>query len=418
MKLKSAWTGVLALAFAMAGPAAEPPVVDAAFLEALRVEVRTNHPSIAAAQARVEAAGAEVLAVRLWEDPMAGVGFMAAPRGMRAEEGDVMFGLGQTLPRRKLYEARKERAGAGRAVSEAEARAAALELETLSAQSAIELALADEMLVLEERQLAWLESMAANARERLKDPQASASEPLRLESETAQQRQRLDALQRQRERLARQLNIVLGRSEDAVWPRLRLPSATGPVPALADEQTRLYQTNPRLQARLQAAEAARWDIEVARRERSPMFSLGVDSSIYSGGGDVAQTVFGAKMTLPWFNNSIYRANTERARQQQAAAEKDIEALTRRLHAELVAAHIDAETAARQAQILLQEVLPRMEQAAESTQHAWITSRANILEVLDARRSLLRARLDERRAVAASRAALETLRSLAPPFPQP
>jgi hypothetical protein len=65
-------------------------------------------------------------------------------------------------------------------------------LETLVAQSAIELALVDEMLAIETNQLAWLESMAANAREKLKDPMANASEPLRIESEVAQERQKID----------------------------------------------------------------------------------------------------------------------------------------------------------------------------------------------------------------------------------
>ena len=405
-----------ALAFvAFVSPAfpQDPRLLDAAFLDTLRAEVRTNHPSVAAAQARVFAAEAAVRGVRLWEDPTANAGVMAADREMRADDGDLIFGVEQMLPRRKLYKARKARAGAERAIFEAETRTAALNLETLAAQSAIELALVDEMLAIETNQLAWLESMAANAREKLKDPMANASEPLRIESELAQERQKIDTTQRQRIRLARQLNILLGRDTDEAWPNLRLPESAALTPALADELARLYQVNPMLQALLNTAEAAKSEIDVARRERSPIFAVGVESSVYSG-GDFRQATVGAKMTLPWFNNSVYRANTDRAIQQQAAAEKETEALARRLRGEAVAAHTEAETSARQAKTISEEVIPRAGKAVESTQNAWISSKASILEVLDARRSLLNARLEERRSVAAHRGALEMLRSIVPP----
>jgi outer membrane protein TolC len=404
-------------ALALSSHAQTPRLLDATYLDALRAEVRTNHPSVAAAQARVLAANAGVRAVRLWEDPTANAGIMAANREFRSDNGDLIVGVEQMLPRRKLYDARKARAGAERAIFEAETRSAALMLETLVAQSVIELALVDEMLGIQTNQLAWLESMAANAREKLKDPMANASEPLRIESEVAQERQKIDNTRRQRTRLVRQLNILLGRETDDAWPVLRLPDSATLTPALAEELSRLYQVNPTLQALLNTAEAAKSDIEVAKRERSPIFSLGVESSVYSG-GDFRQATVGAKMTLPWFNNSVYRANTDRAIQQQAAAEKEAEALARRLRGEAVAAHTEAETSARQAKTFSEEVIPRATKAVESTQNAWISSKASILEVLDARRSLLNSRLEERRSVAAHRAALEMLRSIVPPQSKP
>ena len=281
--VRCALSSLAALAFLALVPrgfAQEPRLLDAPLLDALREEVRSNHPSVAAAQARVLAAEAGVRGVRLWEDPTANAGVMAADREMRADDGDLIFGVEQMLPRRKLYEARKARAGAERAIFEAETRTAALTLETLVAQSAIELALVDEMLAIETNQLAWLESMAANAREKLKDPMANASEPLRIESEVAQERQKIDTTQRQRIRLARQLNILLGRDTDAAWPNLRLPESATLTPALTDELARLYQVNPMLQALLNTAEAAKSEIEVARRERSPIASVGVESSGY------------------------------------------------------------------------------------------------------------------------------------------
>lgn len=409
------WTSVGVFAFSVF--AQTPRLLDAGYLDTLRAEVRTNHPSVAAAQARVLAAEAAVRAVRFWEDPTANAGIMAADRALREENGDLIFGVEQMLPRRKLYDARKARAGAEQAIFEAETRATALTLETLVGRAAIELALVDEMLAIEANQLAWLDSMAVNALEKLKDPMANASEPLRIESEVAQERQKIDSTQLQRTRQVRQLNILLGRGTDDAWPVLRLPDSASLTPALADELARLYQVNPMLQAMLNTAVAAKSGIEVARRERSPTFSVGVESSVYSG-GEFRQATVGAKMTLPWFNNSVYRANTERARQEQKTAEHATEALARNLRSEAVAAHTEAETSARQARTFSDEIIPRAGKAVESTQNAWISSKASILEVLDARRSLLKARLEERRSVAAHRAALEALRSIVPPSTQP
>ncbi|HWN96596.1 MAG TPA: TolC family protein [Methylomirabilota bacterium] len=404
-------------AFASVGHAQTARVLDAPFLDVLRAEVRTNHPTLAAAQAKVQAAEAGVRAVRLWEDPMVGLGVMAAENMMRREDGDLMFSAEQTVPRRKLYGARKARAAAESSILQAETQSAALKLETLVAQTAVELALADEVVAIATNQVRWLESMAVNARQRLADPAANASEPLRVESELVQEQQRLDTSTRQRTRLVRELNLLLGRPLDAVWPVLRLPDTASPMPQLTDELGRLLQANPMLHAQLKTAEAARADIEVARRERSPTFSVGVDSRVYSG-GDFRQATVGAKMSLPWFNGSVYRANVDRARQQQAVTEREIEALERDLRKQIVAAHTEAENAARQAATFADQVIPRAGQATEATQNAWISSKAILFEVLESRRALLNAQLEQRRAVAAQRGALETLRSIVPPTSKP
>ncbi len=390
-----------------------PRLLDTDYLESLRAEVRTNHPSVAAARARLLAAEVGVRAVRLWEDPLAGLGVMAAEHNKRRDDGDIIVLAEQALPRRKLYEARKARATAERSLFEAETRSAALSLETLVAQAAVELALVDEMLAIQTSQWVWLESMAANAREKLKDPMANASEPLRIESEVAQERQKIDSAQRQRVRLVQQLNILLGRPAESPWPVLRLEESASLTPGLTGELSRLVAANPLLQAMLNTANIAKSEIEVVKRERSPAFSVGVESSLYSG-GDFRQAIVGARMTLPWLNNSIYRANSERARQKQLAAERDVEALDRKLRGEAVGAHTEAETAAHQAGTIATEVIPRAVKAAESTQNAWISSKASLLDVLESQRSLLNARLEERRFVAAHRAALETLRSIVPP----
>lgn len=398
--------------------AAETNVLSAKYLDDIRTAIRTEHPSVAAADARLKAAEVAIRGVRLWEDPMVGLGVMGAESTRRRDDGDLMFSIEQTLPRRKLFEAERDRARAERSVAAADLQSTAVRLETTAVQTAIELSLADEMVAINTNQVQWLERMAVNARERLKDPAAMSgvSEALRVESELAQEKQRLDSNTLMRRRLERQLNILLGRPTDEIQPAVFLPRAGISTPALDDELAKLLDSNPTLQSLMGAAQVARSDIEIAKRQSKPVFSVGVDSRVYSEGGFRESTV-GAKMTIPLFNRSLYKANVERAKSRQDAAEKEVEALERELRSQLVVAFTDAENAARQSGTFSKEVIPRAEKAAESTQNAWISSKATLLEVLEARRAALNARLEERRFVASRQAALETLRSIVPPKTQ-
>lgn len=406
---------IVATSLTFAGFAQEQATLTPEYLESLRAAVRAEHPSVAGAQARIRAADASIRGVRLWEDPMVGAGVMAAEKMMRMDDGDLMFEVEQALPRRTLYRAEKAKMRAEKSMAAAEFQATAVKLETLVTRTAIELALADEMIAIDTNQVEWLDRMAVNARERLKDPMGNASEALRIESELAQEKQKLDSNRLMRRRLARQLNILLGRNPDEPWPVLTLPQSAAAIPALQTELAKIASSNPMLLSLRNASDSARADIDIAKGESKPVFSVGVDTRLYSG-GDFREASVGAKMSIPLFNRSLYHARIERAKEQHEAAEKQIEALERELRSELVMAFTDAENAAHQAATSAKEVIPRAEQAAESTQNAWISSKANLLEVLDARRAALTARLQERRQIAAHAAAIETLRSIIPPQP--
>ncbi|MFN0056391.1 MAG: TolC family protein, partial [Planctomycetales bacterium] len=232
MKWKSSLVAAMWLSAAMAVGAsgaessAKPQILDESFLESLRSEIRTRHPSVATVEARVRAAEAQVRALRLWEDPTVGAGVIGADRAMRQDQGDWMVSLAQPLPRLKWVAARRERARALRDGAAAEARWMRLDLERRAAEAAIALALADESIRITTDQLGWFEGMTLTAKERLKDPAAEVSEALRLESELARERQRWETLRRQRAALAWQLNLLLGRETSAAWTALQLPATT------------------------------------------------------------------------------------------------------------------------------------------------------------------------------------------------
>ena len=394
----------------LAVPAAE--ALDASHLEALRAEVRAHHPSVAAARARRAAADAGVKGVRLWEDPMVGLGFRAAEADRRHDEGDLAFSVDQPLPRRRLFEARKSVAAAERSVMAADEQSAILSLEVSVGLAAYELALLDESRRIQTNQVRWLENLVVVARGKLRDPAASTAEALRMEGEFARERQHLTGAEHRRASLARQLSTLIGRPAESVWPELALPEDAGATPPLEGVLARLPQVNPMLRAGAGSSAAARASVDVACQEAKPVFSVGADSTVYSGGRFI-DTMALAKVTLPWFNRSVYQANIEQARQKQQSLDRDRDSLEQRLRSEVMALHAEAENAARQARTLREDVIPRLDKAAQATENAWISSQASLLELIESRRSILAARLEERQLVTAHLVALESLRGLVP-----
>lgn len=403
------------IAWAMAAgclQAAESRVVDGAFLAQLRGEAARRHPAVEAAGLRAKAATQDVATVRLWDDPMAGLSLMDAPREMRMDDGDVMVGIEQPLPKPGMYAARRSKADAMQRAEVERHRGSAVGVGAEAARLAIELALADDAIALQSRQLSWLREMTENARQQSLDPAATSVDALRLESELANESQMLTAAQRTRDGIAARLNLVLGRDLASPWPRLSLPASPPPVPVAAAEIARISHANPEVRAMREITAAAQAETRIADRERLPSVAVGVDSAIYSG-GDYRSTTFGVKMTLPWFNGRSYRAAIDAARTREQVAAKDVESLRLEIAGKVQAAVTEAATAAGQARSQRDEIHPKIQQASDALQAAWISSKSPLTDLLDSHRMLLASQVEERRFIALQLAAMEELNELVP-----
>jgi len=393
--------------------AEEPTLISREFLRELRAEAARKHPAVAAANARAAAALKDIGGVRLWDDPTVGLSVMIADRMMRRDDGDIRLSFEQALPRRGLFDATRDKAAAlGRAERET-ARTSRQSISATAAKNAIELALADESIILQSAQIEWLKTMAENARQQAANPDGSAASGLRLETELAREQQILNAAQRSRASLAQRLNLSLGRPLDRAWPRLRLPADPGPVPVPQAEVARVAYANPRVRALREMAGAAAADKRMADQEQKPQFSVGVDSSLYSG-GDLRSTGIGVKMTLPWFNEPTYRARIDSATSRERAAGSDIEAARLEVAAEVLAIATEAANAAEQARAYSGEINERAMQARQSIEAAWISATATLADLLESNRALFSIRLEQRRFIAIQQAAIEDLNALVPP----
>ena len=395
-----------------AAHAAETRVLDEVLLGELRSEAARNHPAAAAGMKKAQAAEKEVEAVRLWNDPMLGFGLMVADSAMRADQGDLMVGLEQALPKPGMFEAQKSRARAMARAESENARVSALDAGLSATKAAVELALADESVRLQASQVEWMTAMVANAKQMAADPMGSGTEALRMEAELARDQQMLESARRNREGLARKLNLALGRSIDKTWPELRLPDDPPAAPSAESMIARVRTASPRVRSMREMAEAARAEKRMAEREKLPEVSVGVDVRGYSG-GDLRSGTIGIKVSLPWFNDPIYKARIAASQTREEAATREADAMEREIETMVVAATTEARNAAAEARSLTGETLVKTRKALETTESAWISSKAKLTDLLDASRSLLALRLQERRMIAMELAALEELHSLGP-----
>src|SRR4029079_6808948 len=158
-------------------------VVTPEYLNQLTEEMRTNHPALRAAYARTNAAAAGVGAVRTWEDPMVRVGGMGAREMMRAEDGDIIYGVEQKLPLFNKPGLSRRVAQAEMATQAAEAEDRVQNLRKDLAKAAFRAALAGQVVAIGEQDLAWLDAMRQSMESKQRSGQASLIEVLQLENE-------------------------------------------------------------------------------------------------------------------------------------------------------------------------------------------------------------------------------------------
>jgi outer membrane protein TolC len=393
--------------------AGETQVLTDGFLANVRSEAARTHPSAIAGKHKAAAALHDARSVRLWNDPMAGLGFMAAEKMMRADDGDIMVGIEQALPKPGMFAAERRKMEAmGRAETE-NARTSSLAAGAEAARAAIELALADESITLQQEQLNWLTAMTENARQMAADPMGSSTDALRMETELARENQMLAAARRIREGYAGKLNLALGRPLDSPWPALKLPATPPPVPIAKAEIARIPHANPKVRAMKEMAGAANAEARIADRERLPEVAVGIDTRIYSDTRDIRSTTFGVTMSLPWFNDNSYQAKIDASKSRELAARRDVETMRREVATMVLTAATEAANAAAEARAFSGEIHEKALKATQTTEAAWISSKAPLSGLLDSARTLFSIRLEQRRMIAMQLAALEELHTLVP-----
>jgi outer membrane protein TolC len=136
----------------------------------------------------------------------------------------------------------------------------------------------------------------------------------------------------------------------------------------------------------------------ARKARLPDVTLGVENRNYSRNGELRQTEVMLGFTIPFGNNSKYRADIHREDEKRKAAEYDAKDYELSVREEVYGLTVKIDAMRREALLYRDQIIPRSEQALASARSMFEYGGA-LREVLDARRMVFESRLMFARAVA-------------------
>ena len=403
MKFRNVFTVLACVQVArVAIAAAESPtnapqriVLTAELVGAYAEEARTNNAAIWAARARVKAAEENARSIPLWRDPEVMVGGMAAEQMMREEDGDIMYGAEQMLPVFGKEKAARAAARAEIPLEEAELEDKFQNLRKSLAEALFKAVLADEILVLSQEDLLWLNTLTTAVEQRYAVGDASQVDVLRVQNERSSRAEKIRNEENNRHAAYATVNRLLNRNVISTWPRMELPEVFTPVPLSARLLGLATRFEPRLAMMKKQRDQAEAMANSSRKEGRPDLSALVENRQYTRTGDQRSTTFALKMTLPLFNRSKYKAAIRRDEARVEQINYEIEDYTYQVRTEIhhLIARID--NARREALLYRNEIIPRSEQALRSAESAWQANRDAVRDafrdVLDSRRMLLEAR---------------------------
>jgi len=370
-----------------------------AYINELAEEMRGKSPALQAAWARTNAAAANVGTVRTWDDPMAHLGGMAARDDMRESEGDLMYGVEQKLPLFGKPDLARRVARAELSTETANAEYQFQVLRRELAKAMFRTALVDEVVVIGQQDLAWLETTTQTMEGKFRASEATLVEVLQLQNERAKQATQLET---ERDRLSHErvsLNRMLNRGLLSPWPTLELPALAGPVyynQKLVDFAIKYEPKIEMLRRQIKQAEAT---VASTRRQRLPDISAGLEARNYTGDGSFRQGILLFSMNVPWVNASKYRSEVRRDEAKLKAAELDLVDYELSVREEVHQLTVKIDAARREAVLYRDQIIPRSQSALDSARSGWEANRSTFRDVLDARRMLLEGRLMHARAVA-------------------
>ena len=370
-----------------------------AYINELAEEMRGKSPALQAAWARTNAAAANVGTVRTWDDPMAHLGGMAARDDMRESEGDLMYGVDQKLPLFGKPDLARRVARAELSTETANAEYQFQVLRRELAKAMFRTALVDEVVVIGQQDLAWLETTTQTMEGKFRASEATLVEVLQLQNERAKQATQLET---ERDRLSHErvsLNRMLNRGLLSPWPTLELPALAGSVyynQKLVDFAIKYEPKIEMLRRQIKQAEAT---VASTRRQRLPDISAGLEARNYTGDGSFRQGILLFSMNVPWVNAGKYRSEVRRDEAKLKAAELDLVDYELSVREEVHQLTVKIDAARREAVLYRDQIIPRSQSALESARSGWEANRSTFRDVLDARRMLLEGRLMHARAVA-------------------
>lgn len=387
-------------------PDGAPLTLDAAVQSALR-----HNPLLRAAEAELDASRGGLDQAQAWPNPTLGVEQEDTRRDTRSTTVQLSqpFELGgKRAARVGLARSTRELAKTERLARRAEVRAGTL-------QAFFDALIAQERVKVAEESLRISADGTAAAARRVAAGKVSPTEETRARVAEATARIDLRQAQVDRQGALRALALVMGVDPTGLPALDGRADTLPPLPDAEALRQRIDRSPALLRARgeIQRADAA-YQLERARRLPDVTLSLGTKRAADTGRH---QPLIGVSIPLPLFDAN-QGAQLEALRRRDAA-EALAQAEAQRLRADVLHTVDQLQARADEALALQQEVLPAAQNAYEAASRGFELGKFGFLDVLDARRTWLQARVQHLGALAqAHRAAAELERRLGAPDDRP
>jgi len=286
--------------------------------------LRRKSPELRARRALARAAAARPRIVGQLDDPMVSLEWWQQPIDFATVP--IMVSLRQPLPwpgklRARHDAALREADTARDQVGDAERR-----LVTDGKRALLEVAMAESLLDINDRQRTLLEAMVQAAEARYRVGKAPQVAMLKTEEELLTlENDRLDLL-RDRDAGRTRLNALLDRPADAALPPVSLPPV--PLPAEAELVAEALALKPELKLARDELAEARARAEVARRDNLPELAVWAGYMFNIHGVDTFTT--GVSTTLPIFSSRRRSASVQAAEAEVEAKQASLDAVIRRI----------------------------------------------------------------------------------------
>lgn len=377
-------------------PALAEVAVDAplANVDALLREAAQHNPSVRAAREAWTAEGSRARAAGKLPDPRITYGNFLQPIETRIGAQAHQLALSQTLP--WFGSLGRERAVVRTAAEAkwAELADTWLTVELRTTRALHELHRLDLTLAIHREAFALLQQFEAVAQARLRTNRAGSADVLRLQLELGRTEDRLRQLRDLRAPAVARLNALLDRAAATPFPAT-VPLREWEAPAIVDSlERRLLATHPRLMALRAQVERQGRLADVARDQGRPDLTLGVMHTFVDPRDDVDMADNGNDATLatvsirvPLWRGKV-AAGVQAAREQRAAHEATLRAVSNELTADLREALFAYEDGARRVALYRGTLVPKAEESLGATLDAYANGSVDFGELIDVQQVLL------------------------------
>ena len=372
-------------------------------LAALVEEGLASNPQVQAAWSAWQASRHRVPQATARPDPMLMLTQHVRPPETRVGPQIAMLSLSQRFPGFGKLDLRGRVASSASVVQEELHQARRGEVVRSIKRAWHDLAFVDRMLAINQESEELLERYEGLARARYAQGFGLQADVIRMQAEYTRALGRRDDLERQRIDVEATLNALLARPAGTPHETVDL-APLPPAPADADALAATgLRDRPEVRAAAQRIESREHAVALARRQRWPDFNVGVVWGALLGRGDPAgrampppdngQDVFSltAGLNLPVFGQH-YDAGVREAAESVAQACAMYEDAVSEMERSIRSILSSIRSTERQIGLFEDALLPQTEQALYSTEAAYSTGTAGVLDLLDGERRLLDVRL--------------------------